>query len=64
MRFVKVARVALKNEHAALKKLDLLGTRKKTLSGWLGQVKQFYLRGVRKNKLPFLNYFLLFLLRL
>jgi len=46
MRFVKVARIALKSEHALYQKLDLSGTRKKTLSGWLAQAKQFYLNAL------------------
>lgn len=43
MRFVKVARIALKSEYALYQKLALSGRRKKTLSGWIGQAKQFYL---------------------
>jgi hypothetical protein len=46
MRFVKISRVALKNELAISQKLGLNGTRKETLSGWLGQAKQFYLNGL------------------
>jgi len=46
MRFVKVARIALKSEHALYQKLDLSGIRKKTLSGWLAQAKQFYLNAL------------------
>jgi len=46
MRFVKIARIALKSDHAAYKKLDLTGNRKQTLSGWLGQAKQFYLNAL------------------
>jgi hypothetical protein len=42
MRFVKVARVALKNQRGALVSLDLVGDRKHTLAGWVGQAKQFY----------------------
>jgi hypothetical protein len=46
MRFVKIARVALKSEHALYQKLALNGSSKKTLSGWLGQAKQFYLNAL------------------
>ena len=46
MRFVKIARIALKSEHALYQKLDLNGARKKTLSGWLAQAKQFYLNAL------------------
>lgn len=42
MRFVKVARVALKGQRGALVSLDLVGERKDTLAGWIGQAKQFY----------------------
>ena len=42
MRFVKIARVALKNDRAAAQKLGIDGRRKQTFSGWLSQVKQFY----------------------
>lgn len=42
MRFVKVARVALKSERSAYQKLDLTGERKRSLSGWLAQARQFY----------------------
>lgn len=42
MRFVKVARVALKEQRGALVSLDLVGKRKETLAGWVGQAKQFY----------------------
>ncbi len=46
IRFVKIARIALKDEHAAYQKLNLNGSRKKTLSGWLAQAKQFYLNSL------------------
>ncbi len=46
MRFVKVARVALKSEYALYRKLGLNGVRKKTLSGWFAQAKQFYLNAL------------------
>lgn len=46
MKFVKVARIAFKTDYAVHKKLDLGGTRKRTLSGWLGQAKQFYLNAL------------------
>jgi len=42
MRFVKVARVALKNDVGASVQLDLKGDRKRSLSGWLAQANQFY----------------------
>lgn len=42
MRFIKIARVALKNEHAAYQKLGLSGNRKDSLTGWLAQADQFY----------------------
>lgn len=41
-RHVKVARVALKRERGAWKQLGLSGRRKRTLSGWLTQARQFY----------------------
>ena len=46
MRFVKVARVALKSDRDAFQKLDLDGKRKVSLSGWLAQAKQFYLNAL------------------
>jgi len=46
MRLVKVARVALANDYALVQKLDLRGERKKSLSGWLAQAKQFYLNAL------------------
>lgn len=46
MRFVKIARIALKSEHALYQKLALNGTRKNTLSGWIGEAKQFYLNAL------------------
>lgn len=46
MKFVKIARIALKSEHAVTKKLDLDGIRKKTFSGWVGQARQFYLNAL------------------
>ena len=42
MRYVKVARVALNSSRADFQKLALNGTRKRTISGWLLQAKQFY----------------------
>ena len=41
-RLMKVSRVALKNNAGAAVKLDLGGTRKKSLSGWMAQATQFY----------------------
>lgn len=46
MRFVKIARIALKSNRAAFQKLDLVGNRNQSLSGWLGQAKQFYLNAL------------------
>ncbi len=46
MRFVKVARIALKADYAFYQKLDLSGSRKNTLSGWLAQAKQFSLNAL------------------
>ena len=46
IRFVKVARIALKSDHALYQKLDLDGPRKRTLSGWLAQAKQFYINAL------------------
>ena len=42
MRHVKVARIALQSDYAAFLKLGLEGQRKRTLSGWLVQSRQFY----------------------
>ena len=42
MRFLKVARVAFKSNSGVATQLDLGGTRKKSLSGWMAQAKQFY----------------------
>jgi len=42
MRFLKVARVAFKRNSGVATQLDLSGTRKKSLSGWLAQANQFY----------------------
>ena len=42
MRYVKVARVALKDERGAAAKLALDGPRKRSLAGWLAQARQFY----------------------
>ena len=42
MRAVKVGRVAFKNNPNAQGSLLLLGGRKKTISGWLGQAAAFY----------------------
>jgi hypothetical protein len=39
---IKVARVALKGERGAAQELDLDGTRKQSLGGWLAQARQFY----------------------
>ncbi|MEL6603524.1 MAG: hypothetical protein AAFP20_09910 [Cyanobacteria bacterium J06614_10] len=42
IRFVKVARVAFKRNAGASTQLDLNGSRKRTLSGWMAQATQFY----------------------
>jgi len=42
IRWVKVARVALKGNDGAATQLALSGKRKESLSGWLAQAKQFY----------------------
>jgi len=41
-RFVKIARIALKDERGAVATLALEGPRKRTLAGWLAQARQFY----------------------
>ena len=41
-RMVKVARVAFKRNSGVAVQLDLNGTRKKSLSGWMAQANQFY----------------------
>ncbi|MBD1867268.1 hypothetical protein H6F95_08140 [Cyanobacteria bacterium FACHB-471] len=42
MRYVKVARIAFKDNVGVATRLELEGDRKKTLSGWLAQANQFY----------------------
>ncbi|HRJ41464.1 MAG TPA: hypothetical protein PL105_06280 [Caldilineaceae bacterium] len=42
VRYVKIARIALKQERGAAAKLVLDGPRKRTLAGWLAQARQFY----------------------
>ncbi|MGB3788039.1 MAG: hypothetical protein WA949_08515 [Phormidesmis sp.] len=42
MRFLKVAHVAFKRNSGVATQLDLDGTRKKSLSGWMAQANQFY----------------------
>lgn len=42
MRFVKLARIALKNKRGAAQALDLDGRRKQTYSGWIKQSNVFY----------------------
>ncbi len=46
MRFVKVARVAMKSDYGFYKQLALNGDRKRSLSGWIAQAKQFYLNAL------------------
>lgn len=41
-RYVKVARIALKEDRGAYATLGLAGARKRTLAGWLAQARQFY----------------------
>jgi len=43
MRCVKIARIAFKNNPGIATELAINGTRKRTLSGWLLQAKQFYI---------------------
>ncbi len=50
MRFVKVARIAFRNDHSLYQKLDLGGMRKISLAGWLAQGKQFYLNALGDAK--------------
>jgi len=42
MRLVKIARIALADEHGAWQSLGLNGRRKESTSGWLAQCRQFY----------------------
>jgi len=42
MRYVKVARIAFRDNAGVATRLELEGDRKKTLSGWLAQANQFY----------------------
>jgi hypothetical protein len=42
MRYVKIARIAFKDNAGVATRLQLEGIRKKTLSGWLVQANQFY----------------------
>ena len=42
MRHVKIARIAFKDNRAVFQALGLNGDRKRSVSGWLSQVKQFY----------------------
>ncbi len=42
MRYVKVARIALRDWRGALSKLDLHGQRKRAIAGWIIQARQFY----------------------
>ena len=42
MRFVKIARIAFKNDYDVFQKLGLTGARKHSFSGWFAQVEQFY----------------------
>lgn len=46
MVFVKVGRVAFKNDRAMFQTLGLDGKRKISTSGWLSQVKQFYINAL------------------
>lgn len=46
MHYVKVARVALKNDRRAMHKLDLATERKVPLAGWLAQAHQFYINAL------------------
>ncbi|NJL84376.1 MAG: hypothetical protein HC890_18250 [Chloroflexaceae bacterium] len=51
MRFLKIARVACKNDPGATTALGLDGTRRKSLSGWLAQVKQFYANALSSSEI-------------
>ena len=42
IRFIKIARIAFKRSPGISTQLDLGGTRKRTLSGWVAQANQFY----------------------
>ncbi len=42
IRFIKIARIAFKHDAGISIQLALSGTRKRTLSGWMGQATQFY----------------------
>jgi len=42
VRHVKLARLAMDDNRGMQEKLDIIGQRKKTLSGWLHQAKRFY----------------------
>lgn len=42
MRYIKVARIALKEKRGATATLALDGPRKRSLAGWLAQARQFY----------------------
>ncbi|MCD4820269.1 MAG: hypothetical protein K8S23_16425 [Candidatus Cloacimonetes bacterium] len=46
IKHVKVARIALKNDYGDYLKLGLGGSRKRTLSGWLVQSRQFYINAL------------------
>lgn len=43
MRFLKVARIVLKNDYAAFKTLELGGVRKQSITGWVAQARTFYI---------------------
>lgn len=42
MRYVEVARIALRDRRGVAAKLNLRGRRKKAIAGWIVQVRQFY----------------------
>ncbi|MBU0473814.1 MAG: hypothetical protein KKF62_06580 [Bacteroidetes bacterium] len=46
MRFIKISRIALRDEFAISQKLALNSRRKESLSGWISQAKQFYLNAL------------------
>jgi len=46
MKHVKIARIALKGDRGAFESLQLNGTRKESLSGWLKQAKTFYANAI------------------
>ncbi|MEL6555806.1 MAG: hypothetical protein AAFQ63_20445 [Cyanobacteria bacterium J06621_11] len=50
-RLVKVARIAFKRNSGVTTQLDLGGTRKKSLSGWMAQSTQFYKNALNNKEI-------------